>query len=163
MLTNNLLAGWNTLFYLWGVFRRRKVIGLDRSSVSSKNLFTPNLDVPSKNEDLPPAVLTYSENVSAFKSKDGGPSCIESVNTVPPCKSSSSVEEPVLSSSATKDVTCDAKTSISQRHNDVSISKNQDTRHVSCSLPGIPEGGVRRLPENQNTCLVCAINFKPTA
>jgi hypothetical protein len=54
-----LLAGWNMLFFLWGVFRGKRVNCID----SSKKLHIPSLNVVPLDKDIPPAVMTLSENL----------------------------------------------------------------------------------------------------
>jgi hypothetical protein len=53
------LAGWNMLFFLWAVFRGKRVNCTD----SSKKLHIPSLNVVPLDKDLPPAVMTLSENL----------------------------------------------------------------------------------------------------
>ncbi|KAH7538460.1 hypothetical protein FEM48_Zijuj03G0201600 [Ziziphus jujuba var. spinosa] len=50
---------WNMLFFLWGVFRTRRMHGPD----SSKNVNIPSLDGVSVEKHTPTAVMTLSENL----------------------------------------------------------------------------------------------------
>ncbi|XP_062147410.1 ASI1-immunoprecipitated protein 2 isoform X4 [Alnus glutinosa] len=50
---------WNMLFFLWGVFRGKRVNCID----SSKKLHIPSLNVVPLDKDIPPAVMTLSENL----------------------------------------------------------------------------------------------------
>ncbi|XP_030469115.1 uncharacterized protein LOC115687617 isoform X2 [Syzygium oleosum] len=85
---------WNTLFYLWGVFRGRTVIGLDQQSGSSlkSSISTSNVMLPEK--DIPPLVVPSSNKLSLPKCNGGNlPPCGKS------CQQSSPSGNPSLSSS----------------------------------------------------------------
>lgn len=59
MTDNNLifLAGWNMLFFLWGVFRGRRV----NHSDSAKKICIPSMDVVPIKKEFPTAIMTVSE------------------------------------------------------------------------------------------------------
>uniref|UniRef100_A0A6P6G1F4 uncharacterized protein LOC107414721 isoform X6 n=1 Tax=Ziziphus jujuba TaxID=326968 RepID=A0A6P6G1F4_ZIZJJ len=57
---------WNMLFFLWGVFRTRRMHGPD----SSKNVNIPSLDGISVEKHTPTAVMTLSENLCSPKRID---------------------------------------------------------------------------------------------
>ncbi|KAG7980620.1 hypothetical protein I3843_05G191200 [Carya illinoinensis] len=71
---------WNTLFFLWGVFRGKRVNCTDLS----KKLQIPSLNVVPLNKDIPPAVMTLSENLCSERCIDEElPACDRSCNLVP--------------------------------------------------------------------------------
>ncbi|XP_050253362.1 uncharacterized protein LOC126699527 isoform X3 [Quercus robur] len=70
---------WNMLFFLWGVFRGKRVSCID----SSKKLNIPSLNVLPPDKDIPSAVMTLSENLRAPKRIDEeSAACIRSGNVV---------------------------------------------------------------------------------
>ncbi|XP_041013046.1 uncharacterized protein LOC121256342 isoform X2 [Juglans microcarpa x Juglans regia] len=71
---------WNTLFFLWGVFRGKRVNCTDLS----KKLQIPSLNVVPLNKDIPPAVMTLSENLCSERCIDEELlACDRSCNMVP--------------------------------------------------------------------------------
>lgn len=73
------LAGWNMLFFLWGVFRGKRVNCTD----SSKKLHIPSLNVVPLDKDIPPAVMTLSENLCSPRRIDEElPACDRSCTMV---------------------------------------------------------------------------------
>ncbi|KAJ7949919.1 putative RING/FYVE/PHD zinc finger protein [Quillaja saponaria] len=59
---------WNMLFYLWGVFKGRRV----NHSDSSDKFLIPNLDVMPLEKDFPTAVMTLSESCCSLERKGEG-------------------------------------------------------------------------------------------
>lgn len=73
------LPGWNMFFFLWGVFRGKRVSCID----SSKKLYIPSLNVLPLDKDIPSAVMTLSENLCAPRRIDEeSAACIRSGNVV---------------------------------------------------------------------------------
>ncbi|KAF5450617.1 hypothetical protein F2P56_030950 [Juglans regia] len=71
---------WNTLFFLWGVFRGKRVNCTDLS----KKLQIPSLNEVLLNKDIPPAVMTLSENLCSERCIDEELlACDRSCNVVP--------------------------------------------------------------------------------
>ena len=62
----NRLAGWNMLFFLWGIFRGRRINHLD----STKKICIPSLNVMPNEKDFPTAVMTLSETQCSPKHMD---------------------------------------------------------------------------------------------
>nr|XP_023874432.1 uncharacterized protein LOC111986766 isoform X4 [Quercus suber] len=70
---------WNMLFFLWGVFRGKRVSCID----SSKKLNIPSLNVLPPDKDIPSAVMTLSENLCAPRHiEEESAACIRSGNVV---------------------------------------------------------------------------------
>ncbi|KAF5442581.1 hypothetical protein F2P56_035223 [Juglans regia] len=70
---------WNMLFFLWGVFRGKRVDYTD----STKKLHIPSLNVVPLDKDVPPAVVTMSEKLCSPRCMDEElPGCDRSCNTV---------------------------------------------------------------------------------
>ncbi|XP_059435246.1 uncharacterized protein LOC132168162 isoform X4 [Corylus avellana] len=70
---------WNMLFFLWGVFRGKRVNCTD----SSKKLHIPSLNVVPLDKDIPPAVMTLSENLCSPRRIDEElPACDRSCTMV---------------------------------------------------------------------------------
>ncbi|KAL3756031.1 hypothetical protein ACJRO7_002980 [Eucalyptus globulus] len=131
---------WNTLFYLWGVFRGRNVIGSEQQSGSSlkSSISTSNVTLPEK--DIPPSVVPSSNKLSL-------PKC--NGENLPPCgkycEQSSPSGNPSLGSSQitpssmmAMNGNCHAKDSSIDKMriclNEVSIE--EDSGHDSIDLHG---------------------------
>ncbi|KAJ7982627.1 putative RING/FYVE/PHD zinc finger protein [Quillaja saponaria] len=70
---------WNMLFFLWGVFKGRRL----NHSYSSKKFCSPILDVMTLEKDVPTAVMTLSETRCSQKRIDEGSfACDRTCNTV---------------------------------------------------------------------------------
>ncbi|KAK9994121.1 hypothetical protein SO802_023824 [Lithocarpus litseifolius] len=70
---------WNMLFFLWGVFRGKRVSCID----SSKKLDIPSLNVLPPDKDIPSAVMTLSENLcSPRRIDEESAACVRSSNMV---------------------------------------------------------------------------------
>ncbi|XP_075647763.1 protein PARALOG OF AIPP2 isoform X4 [Castanea sativa] len=70
---------WNMFFFLWGVFRGKRVSCID----SSKKLNIPSLNVLPPDKDIPSAVMTFPENLCAPRRIDEeSAACIRSGNVV---------------------------------------------------------------------------------
>ncbi|XP_061352506.1 protein PARALOG OF AIPP2-like isoform X2 [Gastrolobium bilobum] len=60
---------WNMLFFLWGIFRGRRI----NHSDSAKKIFIPSLNVMSNENNFPTAVMTLSETRCSPKRMDEEP------------------------------------------------------------------------------------------
>lgn len=58
-----LLAGWNMMFFLWGVFKGRRLNCLEQTSGPSKVVCIPSLNMVPEDDDIPSTAMTSSENI----------------------------------------------------------------------------------------------------
>lgn len=73
---------WNMLFFLWGVFRARRVNCLDHIPNSSKKLDIPTSNAVTLGNDIPSAVMSYSENLCSLRHIDESSECDRIHNAV---------------------------------------------------------------------------------
>ncbi|KAK3447482.1 hypothetical protein EUGRSUZ_A02991 [Eucalyptus grandis] len=130
---------WNTLFYLWGVFRGRNVIGSEQQSGSSlkSSISTSNVTLPEK--DIPPSVVPSSNKLSLPKCNgENLPPCGKYCEQSSPSGNPSLGSSQITPSSMAMNGNCHAKDSSIDKMriclNEVSIE--EDSGHDSIDLHG---------------------------
>ncbi|XP_057970025.1 uncharacterized protein LOC131159286 isoform X2 [Malania oleifera] len=142
---------WNMLFFLWGVFRGRRVKCLDHTSGSLNKLHIPSLNAVPHDKDPPTAVMSISENLCTVGRLDKDSSELERSGSV--SKSSfnpvAGVKLPILSSSEKINGDCDIKISdIDHIHVDLEENARQPYCELnSHSLSKSPTGSAQTCPE----------------
>ncbi|KAF8380693.1 hypothetical protein HHK36_028183 [Tetracentron sinense] len=104
---------WNMLFYLWGVFRGRRVNCSEHISGSPRKLSAPNLNVIPSDQDLPVPVMSVSQNICSPGNMDKELSACNnrSCKALEASNFTASVELPFLSYSGRMDNNLDIKVS----------------------------------------------------
>ncbi|XP_020214859.1 uncharacterized protein LOC109798859 isoform X2 [Cajanus cajan] len=115
---------WNMLFFLWGIFRGRRI----NNSDSAKNICIPSLNVMPNEKDFPTAVMTLSETRCSLKRMD---------------------EDSIDQGHNTISRNFDSKETIfDQAHLGLQVNlERQDSRINIKSTPGIPTTGTHSCQE----------------
>lgn len=132
IVCNLLLAGWNMLFFLWGVFWGRR----SNSSDSLKKSVVPSLNVVPLDKEIPSAVISLSENLGLPESIDRETSAFDSSCDV--AIALNAPAKPYISFNGDFD-----NKAFSLQTN----SEKQDSRLDSKSLPKIATSSVLLCPE----------------
>ncbi|KAK9271648.1 hypothetical protein L1049_002011 [Liquidambar formosana] len=145
---------WNMLFFLWGLFRARRVNCLDHVPGSSKKLDVPSLNVVTLGRYIPSPVMSLSENLcSPRRIIEESSACDRSCNAVLESNTPASLKLPILSSPATTNGDCDTKLySLDRMLSGLQAkSDQQDSRLDPDSLSRIPTIGAKLCPELRYT------------
>ncbi|XP_048127519.1 uncharacterized protein LOC115742732 isoform X2 [Rhodamnia argentea] len=130
---------WNTLFYLWGVFRGRSVSGLDQDSVFSLKSSTSTSNVVLPEKDIPPPVVSTTNKLSLPKCNGGNlPPCGKSCKLSSPSRIPSLTSSQITQSSMAVNGICRAKDcSVDNMCTCLKeVSIREDSGHDSCNLHG---------------------------
>ncbi|KAI4295253.1 hypothetical protein L6164_035319 [Bauhinia variegata] len=110
---------WNMLFFLWGVFRGRRM----NNSDSAEKICIPSLNVMPVEEDFPTAVMTLSETHCSPKHMDE-----DSINCDGTSSSPKHMDEDSINCDRTSSMVL-ASTSVDQSH--ATLAKNSDIKEIN--------------------------------
>ncbi|XP_042985034.1 uncharacterized protein LOC122313832 isoform X9 [Carya illinoinensis] len=130
---------WNMLFFLWGVFRGKRVDCTD----STKKLHIPSLNVVPPDKDVPPAVVIMSEKLCSPRCMDEElPGCDRSYNMV---ITSNAPNQTIATVSGNYDNPVTSIEQVCSRYQE--NSEHHDSKLDSKSISKIGASGVQLGPE----------------